>query len=259
MNAGWCVRWEDWGMSEDAGQMRRLLGWLGRHERGFLVSIALLVAGLWMFALLADEVMEGGTAGVDRSILLAMRSPGNPAIPIGGPVAEEAARDVTALGGVTILTFLTVVIGSYSMLAGRRRMALFIWSSVVTGMVVASGLKFVFGRPRPDLVPHLAYVEHSSFPSGHAMLSAITYLTLGALLARSESRKRVKAFFMIVASVMTVSVGVTRVYLGVHWPTDVLAGWTAGAVWALLCWTAATWLQRRRQIETESSLESTGN
>jgi undecaprenyl-diphosphatase len=233
--------------------LRRFLVWIGRHERGFLLSIAALVAGLWLFTLLADEVMEGGTAGIDRKILIGMRNPADLAAPLGSPVVEEAARDVTALGGVTVLTFLTTVIGGYLILDGKRRLAFFVWGSVLAGMLAGSALKYAFDRPRPDLVPHGVYVVHSSFPSGHSMLSAVTYLTLGALLARSDSRKRMKAYFMLVATMVTLAVGVTRVYLGVHWPTDVLAGWTAGATWALLCWTAADWLQRRRKIEREDA------
>jgi undecaprenyl-diphosphatase len=84
------------------------------------------------------------------------------------------------------------------------------------------------------------------------MLSALTYLTLGALLARSQQRKLLKAYFLLLAAFLTVLIGVTRVYLGVHWPTDVLAGWTAGAVWALLCWLLARWLQSRRALEPEA-------
>ena len=239
-------------MQHTASPFRAVLTWLGRHELGFLLSIAGIVAGLWIFALLADEVMEGGTAAIDRKILLAMRNPANPADPIGPPVVEEAARDITALGGVTILTFLTLVIGGYLILDGKQRLALFIWGSVFTGLLASSALKYVFGRPRPDIVPQLTYATHSSFPSGHAMLSAVTYLTLGALLARSDSRKRMKAYFMLVATFMTLAVGVTRVYLGVHWPSDVLAGWTAGAIWALLCWRVAAWLQQRQAIESEN-------
>jgi undecaprenyl-diphosphatase len=128
-------------------------------------------------------------------------------------------------------------------------MALFACASVAGGMIVSGLLKDVFDRPRPEIVPHLAYASSSSFPSGHSMMSAVTYLTLGALLARSHERKALKAFFLLVAALLCFMVGVTRVYLGVHWPTDVLAGWTAGAVWALMCWVTARWLQSRKTLE----------
>jgi undecaprenyl-diphosphatase len=109
-------------------------------------------------------------------------------------------------------------------------------------------------RPRPDIVPHIVYASSTSFPSGHSMMSAVTYLTLGALLARSQARKRLKAYFLLLAAFLSLIVGVSRVYLGVHWPTDVLAGWTAGTVWAMLCWVATRWLQRRHTLEPDAPL-----
>ena len=118
-------------------------------------------------------------------------------------------------------------------------------------MLLSSGLKGLFDRPRPDLVPHAVEVYTMSFPSGHATLSAVTYLTLGALLARVQPRRRVKAYLLGVAVLLAVLIGASRVYLGVHWPTDVLAGWCVGAAWAMLCWTVATWLQRRGEVEGE--------
>lgn len=234
-----------------------MLVWLGRHELGLLVTVAALVFGVWMFILLADEVVEGGTAAIDRKILLSMRDPNNLADPVGPRFVEEAARDITSLGGMAVLCVLTTVIAGYLILDGKRHMALFVLGSVGTGLLAGNALKLLFNRPRPDLVPHAVYTVSTSFPSGHSMMAALTYLTLGALLARSEERNRVKAYFMIVAVVLTLAVGVTRVYLGVHWPTDVLAGWTAGAVWALGCWLTARWLQREHTIERESE-DTTG-
>ena len=131
-------------------------------------------------------------------------------------------------------------------------MAVFVVASVVSGLLVSSFLKNLFQRPRPDLVPHGSYVSSASFPSGHSMLSAVTYLTLGALLSRSQRRKRLKAYFLLVAALLSFLVGVSRVYLGVHWPTDVVAGWAAGACWAIVCWLAARWLQIHRAIEGET-------
>ena len=112
-------------------------------------------------------------------------------------------------------------------------------------------MKWVFSRPRPDLVPHGAEVYTASFPSGHSMMSAVVYLTLGALLARTQSDRSVKTYVLAMAVVLTVLVGTSRVYLGVHWPTDVLAGWALGGAWALVCWSAMTWLQSRGQVEAE--------
>ena len=164
---------------------------------------------------------------------------------------EEMARDLTALGGVAVLVVLTVAVGGFLVLDGKLRMAGFVVLAVAGGVVASSLLKGAFDRPRPQLVPHGSYVYTASFPSGHSMMAAVTYLTLGALLARSQKRRRVRAYLLLSGILLTVGVGVSRVYLGVHWPTDVLAGWTAGAAWALLCWTVAKWLQGRREIERE--------
>jgi undecaprenyl-diphosphatase len=229
----------------------RALGWLGRHELAIVLAIGGLAAGVWLFVALADEVMEGGTRKLDRKVFLALRHPGD-LQPLGSPAFQDAARDITALGGVTILSLITLSAGLFLVLDGKKYMALFVWGAVVSGLIASTLLKDLFGRPRPDLVPYAAYASNSSFPSGHSMMSAITYLVLGALLARSQERKLLKAYFLVTAAFITVLVGISRVYLGVHWPTDVLAGWTAGAVWALLCWLLARWLQSRHTLERES-------
>jgi len=233
----------------------RSLGWLGGHELGILVLLFAIAGGVWAFAALASEVKEGETSGFDRRILLAMRRPGDLA-PKGSPAVQEAVRDVSALGGVSLLGLVTAVAVGFLVLDGKNHMAGFAAAAVVGGMIASTLLKDIFQRPRPEIVPHVAYAANSSFPSGHSMMSAITYLTLGALLARSQERKRLKAYFLLLAALLTCLVGVSRVYLGVHWPTDVLAGWMAGAVWALLCWLAARWLQGRKALEREAEHSS---
>ena len=229
----------------------RPLTWLGAHEKTVLIALACIVAGVWGFALLADEVEGGGTQAFDRKVLLAFRH-SDTLEPLGSRPVQEAARDITALGGVAVLTLVTAIAAGFLALDGKKHMALFVCASVLGGLGAGTILKDVFQRSRPDLVPYSAYASGTSFPSGHSMMSAVTYLTLGALLARSQERKRLKAYFLLVAIFLTLAVGVTRVYLGVHWPTDVLAGWTAGAVWALLCWLTARRLQTRRTLEPEA-------
>jgi undecaprenyl-diphosphatase len=228
--------------------VKRFLDWLGGHELGVLMLVAAVAAGIWAFAVLASEVKEGETQGLDRRILLAMRHPGDLS-PIGSPAVQESARDITALGGAAVLGLLTAIVAGFLALDGKRHMAWFAMGSVTGGMAVSVLLKDIFQRPRPDIVPHAVYATSSSFPSGHSMMSAVTYLTLGALLARSHQRKRQKAYFLLLAALLTFMVGVSRVYLGVHWPTDVLAGWMAGSVWAMLCWLLARWLQGRKALE----------
>lgn len=229
----------------------KILAWLGGHELGILVLLFAIAGGVWAFATLASDVKEGETSSFDRRILLSMRHPGDLS-PKGSPAVQEAVRDISALGGVTLLSLVTFIAVGFLVLDGKSHMAGFAAVSVAGGMVVATLLKDVFQRPRPEIVPHIVYASSSSFPSGHSMMSALTYLTLAALLARSQERRRLKAFFLLLAALLTFMVGVSRVYLGVHWPTDVLAGWMAGAVWALLCWTAAKWLQGRKTLEREA-------
>src|SRR5207302_4145258 len=117
------------------------------------------------------------------------------------------------------------------------------------GFLISGLLKNHYERPRPAVVPHLSYVYSSSFPSGHSMLSAVIYLTLGSLLARLAERRRLKIYCVAVAMLLTFLVGVSRVYLGVHYPTDVLAGWAAGLAWAVLCWLVTRYLQRHGAVE----------
>jgi undecaprenyl-diphosphatase len=158
-------------------------------------------------------------------------------------------RDVTALGSLGVLAFVGLAAAGFLLLQGNGRTAALVVVAVGGGMLVSTLTKLGFDRPRPDLVPHGAVVYTASFPSGHAMLAAVTYLTLGALLARVQPQLRLKLYLIGLATALTVLIGVSRVYLGVHWPTDVLAGWTLGAAWALACWAVALWLQARGRIE----------
>lgn len=211
--------------------------------------LALIAAMLGIFGKIADEVMDGQTHAFDEAILRALRNPGDLADPIGPAWLELAMRDLTSLGSFTVVALLTLVAIGYLVIHGKRAAALFVLVAIAGGVVLSEGLKHLFGRPRPDLVAHLVEVQTASFPSGHAMLSAVTFLTLGALLAGTQGRRRLKAYVISVAILLTLMTGASRVYLGVHWPTDVLAGWCAGAAWAMGCWLLATWLQSRGQIE----------
>lgn len=235
--------------------MKPAPGWLRGSELAILLVLLGIAAGGWLFAALAADVRQGDTQAFDREILLSMRHPGDLS-PIGGPALEETVRDISSLGSTVVLGLVTAITVIFLALDGKKHMAGFTLSSVVSGTILSYLLKDIFQRPRPEIVPHLAYASNTSFPSGHSMMSAVTYLTLGALLGRSHERRAVKIFFLIVAALLGFLVGVSRVYLGVHWPTDVLAGWTAGGVWALLCWLIARWLQGRRTLEQEAERNS---
>ena len=214
-----------------------------------LIGALASAAAIWAFVSIAGEVVEGDTQGLDREILLALRSSTDVSDPIGPRWVEEMGRDVTALGGTGILIMITTFVGLYLWVSGKRRSMVMVVAAIGSGFLMGQILKRSFDRARPDLVPHGDYVYTASFPSGHAMMSAVTYLTLGILLARVEPRRRVRAFLLGLAVFLTVIIGISRVYLGVHWPTDVLAGWTAGAAWALMWWLLAPWLERRGAVE----------
>lgn len=233
--------------------LRPLMGcieWLGAHELPVLVALVVLSGGVWVFVEVADEVIEEESAGIDEMLLLALRTPADRNDPIGPAWVEEMARDFTALGGTAVLTLVILATLGYLLLADRHRAAALAAVAVAGGILLSTLLKIGFDRPRPDLVPHAAQVYTASFPSGHSMMAAVTWFTLAAILARVLATPVLKAYVLIVAAFVSLLVGVSRVYLGVHWPTDVLAGWSAGAAWAALCWLVAARLQRRHIVET---------
>jgi len=215
-----------------------------RREIGLILAFAVVAGLVWGFVALSDEVFEGDADHFDRTVAAAMQGGGPGYDPVGPAWVEEFARDVTALGSYAFLGFLTFGIIGYFLLTARKAQAALVAVSVFGGLIISNVLKTQFDRARPD-IPTDVQVFSASFPSGHAMLSAVSFLTLGALLAQGSADARVKAYIAGLAIILTVAVGTTRVYLGVHHATDVLAGWCVGSAWALLCWTLAQWLRRR--------------
>jgi undecaprenyl-diphosphatase len=219
-------------------------------ETWLLVSVFIVAALLLTFGFIADEVVGGSTTALDQSIILLFRSGSdNLSGPIGPPWVREMARDITSLGSIAVLGIVSFVVAAYLLLAKSRAAALLVLVAVLGGLAINGVLKIQFARPRPDLFVPAAKVFTASFPSGHAAYSAITYMTLAALLARTAESRRLRIYFVAVAVTLTFMIGVSRVYLGVHYPTDVLAGWCVGSAWALLCWTIMTRLQHRGRIE----------
>jgi undecaprenyl-diphosphatase len=232
-----------------APAIARLKQRLLRFEIPALLTVAAASAFIWLFIEIADEVGEGATKAFDERVLLALRSAADTADPIGPRWVEEMARDFTALGGVGVLALISLAAVAYLLLMRKRHAAVLLVAAVGGGIVLSMLFKAGFDRPRPDLVAHLSQIHTASFPSGHSMMSAVTYLTLGALLTPLHRDWAVKLFILLAAVLITVLVGLSRIYLGVHWPTDVLAGWAAGAAWASLCWLAALWFQKRGAVE----------
>jgi undecaprenyl-diphosphatase len=201
--------------------------------------LAGLLAGFWF---IADEVIEGGTLDFDNAVLLALREPANPIDPLGPAWLEEATRDLTALGSFVVLAIIVTATVLHFLLRGRPGYAAYLLACVLAGTALSNGLKLVFNRDRPAWAD-TARVFTASFPSGHATLSAVVYLTLGVLLAEATTQKSLQVFYIAFAALLVVAIGITRVYLGVHYPTDVLAGWSLGTAWALLCWVGATYVR----------------
>ena len=222
-----------------------------RNELVILVSGIVVLLLLVIVSKLASEVLSGETQQFDKQILVALRDPANPSQPIGPNWMLGVAFDITALGSPTVLTLTVLAVGGFLLLQGMWRTALFVSLASLGGWFLNSALKQLFQRPRPDVVPHLRDVMSLSFPSGHAMTSAVVYLTLGALTMRIAERRLTKFYCMAVAVLATVLVGATRIYLGVHYPTDVIAGWLIGLSWALLCWIVERSLERRAGLKRE--------
>jgi len=227
---------------------------LRKFERRELVWLAVGFAAclsLFVFLKLASEITEGDTTALDTRILLALRDPVDPARPLGPSWMGSALVDITALGSPVVLGLVVIVVVGFLLLQGLYRTAAVAFTTSVTGMVASDAMKHVFARPRPSVVPHLREAVSSSFPSGHAMQSAIVYLTLAAMLMRVVDRKLTKLYVLAVAVLLTLLVGVSRVYLGVHYPTDVIGGWIIGFAWASLCWLAAQWFEVRIGLKEE--------
>ncbi|WPZ33903.1 phosphatase PAP2 family protein [Thalassobaculum sp. OXR-137] len=220
--------------------LERALAEAQRHW--MILGSALLLYG---FGVLASEVGEGETLTFDRSVLMFFRVDGDPTLAIGPEWMFEMARDITALGSFTLLCLLVVAVAGILLILRRNDIAAYLVTAIASGTALSTGLKLIFDRPRPDLTG-IVQVFTSSFPSGHATMSAVTFLTLGACLAAATDNRRLKTFAYVYAMLLTILVGSSRVYLGVHYPTDVVGGWIVGASWAALSWLGFQVVVRRR-------------
>ena len=213
------------------------------------ISLLTIAALLFVFGFVAIDVATRKPSSFDRYIIFALRKSAKQPVPIGPPWLQEAARDVTSLGSIAVLLMITFAVAGYLFLANKPGVAWLMLISALGGLALNNLLKFVFARPRPDIVSHSPRVFTTSFPSGHATLSAITYLTIAALLARAYPSPILDLYFLLFAALLTVLIGVSRIYLGVHFPTDILGGWCIGTAWAIGCWVLMAWLQQGGQIE----------
>jgi undecaprenyl-diphosphatase len=229
--------------------LRRPVRWLARQEASVLVAALAIVVAIYGFIELAHELNQAQMRHFDERLLRLLRTADDPSVLIGPRWFAEAVTDITALGGTPILIGVILCAVGYLLLVHRYGAAALVIIASARGGLMSLLLKELFGRMRPGVVPHLVTVEGLSFPSGHSMAAAVIYLTLGALLARFAARRRVRAYVVGVSLLLTFLIGITRVCLGVHYPTDVLAGWAAGLGWALTCWLIARYLQYRGAVE----------
>ena len=219
--------------------------WLRGVEFSLLLTLVLLLGGIWLFLLLANAAVSVDPHRLDRDILLALREPGDPDNPLGPEWVQTAMRDLTALGGTAVLLILTAGVLGYFVLRREYHLAALLLLTVAGGGLLSNSLKYAFDRPRPELVPALTFYLAPSFPSGHSTLAAATYLTLGSLIARAQRDRRLKVYTILLATLLALLVGFSRVYLGVHWPSDVLGGWLLGALWAMVTLLLSRWWVRR--------------
>jgi undecaprenyl-diphosphatase len=216
-------------------------------EAGLLASITIVSGLILAFLNIADGVADDDLAAFDQAILMMFRDPANVDQVVGPLWVHEMVRDITALGSFSLLGLIVVGVCVYLLMLRLKSEALLVVISVLGGTLLSTVLKMGYNRPRPDLTA-MSHQFTASFPSGHAMLSAVTFLTLGALLSKLAPTRSLRIYSFAAAIFLTLIVGTSRVYMGVHYPSDVLAGWCLGAAWALLCSAVAVLLQRRGKV-----------
>jgi undecaprenyl-diphosphatase len=194
---------------------------------GVLALVALGVAVGSLFA-------EGGANGFDRGLMLALRNPADLDDPVGPGWFEDVMRDFTGLGGIAVVVGASLLLCGYLLLRRRYADIAILATSLVGAQLLSSLAKLVVSRPRPDLVSHEAQIYSASFPSGHSLMSSVAYATFALLLVVDVDDRRVRELLLVAAWLVSLAVGCSRIYLGVHWPSDVLAGWAVGALWMLL-------------------------
>lgn len=222
--------------------------YLRRHRRWEVLlatGLSLALGFTYLFVELADEITAGETQLLDERILVSLRRLDDPEVPIGPAWLRGTMLDLTALGGPAVLGMITIAIVGFFFLEGQRRVALLTIATVGGGGLASVALKWIFARPRPDVVPHLREVSSASFPSGHAMSSAVVYLTVGVMFMKTVRGGWAKSYVLAWGILLTLLVGLSRIYLGVHYPSDVLGGWLAGLCWASGCWVIGQFIPSR--------------
>lgn len=231
-------------ISDHAIRFSRRMLRLARTEIAAVSALFVIAAGVLTFVEVADDMTETDGQAFDQAVLSWVQPvPGDPR----GPWwLEEAAADLTSLGGISVLALFAVIAFAFLLIQRKRLSAALLAIGLAGGVGLSEGLKAVFGRQRPPQDFQAVETLNASFPSGHALLSAVFYLTLGVMLTRAFPRAHLKAFVLVVAMTIALLIGLTRVYLGAHWASDVVAGWSVGAAWAMVLWLVAYAIGRRQ-------------
>lgn len=236
--------------------LKNLIVEYSSRELKILVNLFILVTAVLVFIYLAKEVVSGDTQKVDEMVLNYLRYDGTVKLPIGPTWFTGVMTDITALGGATVIFLITSAVVFYLLILKQYEFMWLILIATIGGALLSLGLKELFVRERPPLIFHLLTVKSLSFPSGHATMSSVVYLTQGALFAKVQTNKKIRIYTLMVALVLVFLIGTSRVYLGVHYPTDVLAGWSVGLAWASLCWIAVKYFQKRKNRKSKFMLSS---
>lgn len=209
-------------------------------------------AGFWIgltgFLALVLLVRSTFVEDAERLVLLALRERSDLSNPLGPEWFEAVAGDVTALGGFTVITLALILVMATLTMLRHGSAAIFLGLSLLSGTALSTGLKLFFERARPEIVPHADRVFTQSFPSGHAMMSMVAWMLMAAIAVRFVPSHGLRLLLMASAFALSILIGASRVYLGVHWPTDVLAGWLLGLFWASACWLLAHTINQRQTL-----------
>ncbi|HEX2964132.1 MAG TPA: phosphatase PAP2 family protein [Ignavibacteriales bacterium] len=224
------------GSSSNKSFYSRILGPYASSEIKIVFTILLMTLGILAFLVITGIVVSGNTRHIDEMVIQSLREPGSPSKPRGPYALIGIMRDITSLGGATFVTLITVIVAIYLILERKRRSLMLVLLATLGGGLLESILKTLIARQRPGPLFQLMPEYSHSFPSGHSMMSAVVYLSLAVLLARIQKRRIIRIYVVIVALFLTFIIGISRIYLGVHYPTDVLAGWALGLAWASFVW-----------------------
>lgn len=227
----------------------RVLSSRGNSEIRIIITILLMSLGLLAFLVITGVVVTGNTRHLDELVLMSLREPGSYSVPKGPKALTGIMRDITSLGGATFVTLTTLIVAVYLLLQKKKRSLMLVLLATLGGGLLESLLKMLIARQRPGPMFQLMPEYSHSFPSGHSMMSAVVYLSIAVLLARIQKRRIIRIYVVIVALFLTFIIGVSRVYLGVHYPTDVLAGWSLGLAWASFVWFLSWYLELKSKSQ----------